>query len=362
MKKEVTDILKHGWQPEDEETHKRWVLKRHPVGQPTLDDFMLVEDLIPVPPPGKLLVRALYLSVDPFQRLVLNATPRNVEVVPLYGTVLGDVVGEVVKSNHPDFPDGAVVNSLLGWQNYATTDGKGHYIHNRAGMRIVDEDLGPLHTAASVLGRPGMTAYFSVMIECQPKPGDVMVVSTAAGAVGHLAGQIGKIHGATVIGITSTEEKMRFLTDDLGFDEAISYTQVNDMAAAIKRAAPKGVDIYYDNVGGPLADAVLSQLNPGGRVSYVGATEHYNQVEEDGQPWTWNMDKPMFIIHDYIDRYPEGRAQMAEWIKDGKLTYRDDIWDGIDQAPGAFLDLFKGGNIGKRLVRLNDTRLNGEPA
>ena len=184
---------------------------------------MLVEDVIPVPPPGKLLVRSLYLSVDPFQRLLLNATPRNAEVVPLYGVMLGDVVGEVVKSNHPEFKDGDVVNGVLGWQNYAITDGKGHYIHNRAGLWVVDESLGPLHTAASVLGRPGMTAYFSVTRECLPKPGDViMVVSTAAGAVGHLAGQIGKIMGATVIGITSTPEKIKFI-EDLGFDDAINY-------------------------------------------------------------------------------------------------------------------------------------------
>ena len=362
MKKEVSDVIVTGWQPETVETHKRWLLVNHPIGTPTTDDFKLVEDVVPAPAPGQLLVRSLYLSVDPFQRLVMNATPRNVEVVPLYGVMLGDIVGEVVKSHHPDFKDGDVVNGVLGWQNYALTRGIGHYIHNRSGLRVVDESLGPLNTAASVLGRPGMTAYFSVMLECKPKPGDVMVVSTAAGAVGHLAGQIGKIHGATVIGITSSDEKIRFITEEMGFDAGINYKQVNDMSAAIKRACPKGVDIYYDNVGGPMAEAVLSQLNPGGRASYVGSTDQYNTLEDDGSPWTWKMDKPMFIIHDYVEQYDEGRKAMSAWMKDGKLKYRDDIVDGLENAPEAFVGLFQGTNMGKRLVRLNETRLNGEPA
>lgn len=361
MSKAVTDVLKTGWQPEANETHQRWVLANHPIGTPTVDDFKFVEDVIPAPAPGQVLVRSLYLSVDPFQRLVMNATPRNVEVVPLYGVMLGDIVGEVVKSHHPNFKDGNVVNGVLGWQNYALTDGTGHYIHNRSGLRVVDESLGPLNTAASVLGRPGMTAYFSVMRECQPKPGDVMVVSTAAGAVGHLAGQLGKIHGATVIGITSSDAKIKFITEEMGFDAGINYKAVNDMSAAIKRACPNGVDIYYDNVGGPMAEAVLNQLNPGGRVSYVGATDQYNTLENDGSPWTWKMDKPMFIVHDYVDEYDQGRAAMSAWIKDGKLKYQDDIVEGLENAPSAFVGLFQGSNIGKRLVRITDTRLDGRP-
>ncbi|MEQ8510289.1 MAG: NADP-dependent oxidoreductase [Rhodospirillaceae bacterium] len=362
MQKPVSDVIVKGWQPETEETHQRWLLANHPSGAPSVDDFMMVEDVVPAPAPGQLLVRSLYLSVDPFQRLIMNATPRNVEVVPLYGVMLGDIVGEVVKSHHPDFKDGDVVNGVLGWQNYALTRGAGHYIHNRSGLRVVDESLGPLNTAASVLGRPGMTAYFSVMRECMPKPGDVMVVSTAAGAVGHLAGQIGKIHGATVIGITSSEEKISFLTEEMGFDAGLNYKAVNDIKAAVKRACPNGVDIYYDNVGGPMAEAILTQLNPGGRVTYVGSTEQYNTLEEDGSPWTWKMDKPMFIIHDYIEEYDAGRTAMSAWMNDGKLQYRDDIIDGLENAPEAFIGLFAGTNIGKRLVRVNRKRLNGENA
>ena len=361
MKKEVTDILISGWQPEDEERHKRWLLINHPVGMPTADDFMLVDDVVPAPPPGKLLVRGLYLSVDPFQRLILNSTPRNAEIVPLYGVMMGDVVGEVLKSNHSDFKDGDLVNGILGWQNYAITDGKGHYIHNRAGLRIVDESLGPISTAASVLGRPGMTAYFSVLRECLPKPGDVMVVSTAAGAVGHLAGQIAKIMGATVVGITSTESKIKFI-ESLGFDDAINYKEVNDLSSAVARKCPNGVDIFYDNVGGPMAEAVMKNMNDGWRASYVGVTQNYNDVDENGQPWKWQMDKPMFIVHDYVEEYEEGRRHMSNWIKEGKLKYRDDIVDGIENAPDAFFGLFEGTNIGKRLVRLNDKRLNGTKA
>ena len=361
MKKEVSEELITGWQPETIETHTRWLLVNHPLGMPALDDFMMVEDVIPAPPPNKLLVRGLYLSVDPFQRLILNSTSRNAEIVPLYGVMMGDVVGEVVKSNHPDFKDGDVVNGILGWQNYAITDGTGHYIHNRAGLRVVDESLGPLNTAASVLGRPGMTAYFSVMRECLPKPGDVMVVSTAAGAVGHLAGQIGKIMGATVIGITSTADKIKFI-EDLGYDDAINYKEVNDLSSAVQRVCPKGVDIFYDNVGGPMAEAVMINMNDGWRATYVGVTHNYNEVDENGQPWKWKMDKPMFIVHDYVAEYEDGRRQMSEWIKDGKLKYQDDIVDGIENAPEAFIGLFAGTNTGKRLVRMNQKRLNGEAA
>ena len=266
-----------------------------------------------------------------------------------------------MRSNNPNFNDGDLVNGVLGWQNYAITDTMGHYIHNRAGLRIVDESLGPIHTAASVLGRPGMTAYFSVLRECFPRKGDTMVVSTAAGAVGHLAGQIGKIMGANVVGITSTPEKVKFI-EELGFDDAINYKEVNNLASAVMRACPKGVDIFYDNVGGKMAESVLKNLNTEGRVSHVGVTQHYNQLDNNGKPWQWKMDKPMFIVHDYVKEYENARRQISQWLKDGRLKYRDDIIDGLEQAPDAFIGLFSGENIGKRLVRINKERLDGQKA
>ena len=188
-----------------------------------------------------------------------------------------------------------------------------------------------------------------------------MVVSTAAGAVGHLAGQIGKIMGANVVGITSTPEKVKFI-EELGFDDAINYKEVNNLASAVMRACPKGVDIFYDNVGGKMAESVLKNLNTEGRVSHVGVTQHYNQLDNNGKPWQWKMDKPMFIVHDYVKEYENARRQISQWLKDGRLKYRDDIIDGLEQAPDAFIGLFSGENIGKRLVRINKERLDGQKA
>ena len=357
----ASSALIKGWEPDRHEIHKRILLVRHPQGMPVDEDFKLVEGMVPVPPPGKLLVKTLYLSLDPFHRMVMNPTPRNAEVLPLYGVMIGDVVGHVVKSNHPNFSEHDIVNGVLGWQSHAITDGAGHYIHNASGLRKVDPSHGPVHSACGVLGRTGLTAYFSVVRECNPKKNDVMLVSTAAGAVGHLAGQIGKILGCTVIGLTSTEEKVKFLTDTLGYDDAINYKKVNDIGASIRRVCPRGIDIFYDNVGGHISDAAHSQLNSGGRVTYVGVTDNYNEVGESGEPFEWKMDRPsnlpgdktfMFNVHDYRDHNEDGREQLSRWINEGKLIYHADIWNGLENAPRAWIDMMNGGNMGKRVVQV----------
>jgi len=339
------------------ERHRRWLLKRRPVGMPSLDDFMLVEDLVPQPRPGRMLVRCIYLSLDPFQRTAINPNPRAVDMVPLYGVMLGDVVGEVVSSTLPGFEPGDIVNELLGWQNYATSDGQGHYIHNPSGARKVDPALGPISTAVGILGRSGLTAYFSVLRELKPRAGETMVVSSAGGAVGSIAGCIGKLMGCRVVGLTGTDAKVKFITEELGFDAGINYKQVNDLGAAVRRAAPKGVDMYYENVGGPIGEAVMKELNPGGRITIVGLMHHYNEVDENGEPWKWpyldwGYDQAPFVIHDYAKEEPEGLAQLSAWIKDGKLPYREDVVDGLENAPAAWIDLLQGGNLGKRIVRI----------
>ena len=341
------------------ELHRRWLLRNHPIGAPTVKDFKYVEDVVPAARPGHLLIRNLYLSVDPFQRLIMNATPRNVEVVPLFGVMLGDVVGEVIQSSHPEFKEGQVVNGVLGWESHSVSDALGHFIHNKTGLRVVDESLGPLHTAVSVLGRPGMTAYFSVLKECMPKNGDVMLVSTAAGAVGHLAGQIGRLHGAKVVGITSSNEKAHLLTNKLGFESAINYRECENLNAEIREHCPNGIDIFYDATGGKILDIALSHLNEGGRVSHIGVTSQYNKLEENGTPWIWNTDNPMFIVHDYVDEYDHARKELSNWVTQKSLSYIDDITIGFENAPDAFLGLFSGTNIGKSIVQLTDHRLSG---
>ena len=351
MGKEVSDILKQVSPIPASERHQRWLLKRHPVGEPKVGDFMFVDDVVPMPPPGKMLVRCIWLSLDPFQRLTWNATPRNAEVVPLYGTLLGDIVGEVMLSNHSDFQAGDIINEVLGWQNYALSDGRGHYIHNRAGARKIDPTLGPISTACGILGRTGLTVYFSITRDLVPKSGETMVVSSAAGAVGSLVVQVAKIMGVRVIGLTSTDEKCAWITE-LGCDEVINYKAVNNLSASIARAAPNGVDMYYDNVGGPIADAALGNLNPGGRVTRVGVSASYSEVNDDGTPWSWPGHQAMFIIHDHVPDYPEGLAQLSAWIKEDRLTYREDVVDGLDNALSGWLDMMTGGNRGKRIVRM----------
>ncbi|MSO64458.1 MAG: NADP-dependent oxidoreductase [Alphaproteobacteria bacterium] len=337
-----------------DERHWRWLLARRPIGRPQPDDFLFVEDMLPLPPPGKFLARVIYLSIDPKQRLLMNATPRFVELTPLYGTLFGMAVGEVILSNHPDFRAGDIVTDLFGWQSHAVADGKGHYSSNPHGTRKIDPAQGPISTALGVLGSGGLTAYFSVMRELKPRRGETMVVSSAAGNVGLVAGQIGKILGCRVIGLTSTDEKCATLVRDFGYDEAINYRRAADLAAAIRGAAPKGVDLYYDNVGGPIAAAVATTLNPGARVTLVGIIDNYNSIDEGGRPWHWPFSQTMkyFIIHDYHREYGEGLRYLSTWINEGRLRYREDIWEGLEKAPEALLDLFDGGNIGKRLIRV----------
>lgn len=336
------------------ERHRRCLLIRHPVGRPTPDDFLFVEDMVPMPPPGKFLVRVIWLSIDPKQRLLMNATPRIVEFVPLHGPMFGNAVGEVLISNHPDFGPGDIVNDLFGWQTHAVADGKGHYVSNPYGTRKVDPALGPISTALGVLGIGGLTAYFSVLRELRPKPGETIVVSSAAGNVGSVAGQIARIHGCRTIGLTSSDEKCAVLRREFGYDVAINYRAVPDLAAAIRQAAPRGVDMFYDNVGGRIAAALKECMASGGRITRVGVVEDYNKVDAAGRPWEWPFHEStsFFIVHDYHREYDAAIAEMARWMRAGQLRWREDIFEGLDRAPAALLDLFDGGNIGKRLVRV----------
>ncbi|MSO64528.1 MAG: NADP-dependent oxidoreductase [Alphaproteobacteria bacterium] len=337
------------------ERHRRWLLVRHPVGRATLDDFLFVDDILPLPPPGKYLVRVIWLSIDPKQRIMMNATPRFVELVPQHGPMFGFAVGEVMISNHPDYRPGDIVTDLFGWQSHAIADGKGHYVSNPYGTRKVDPSMGPISTAIGVLGHGGLTAYFSVLRELKPRAGETMTVSSAAGNVGLIAGQIGKIHGCRVIGLTSTDKKCAAIVEEFGYDDAINYRTTPDLAAAIRKLAPKGVDMYYDNVGGPIAAAVAKTMTAGARVTLVGVMDNYNSVNESGQSWNWPFKQTMsyFISHDYRSEFHIGLRDLSDWIKQGKLRYREDVVEGLENAPAALFDLFDGGNLGKRIVRVS---------
>ena len=351
MSKPVTGRLQAATVDTDE-SHRRWVLKSHPIGPPSSDNFLFVEDIVPQPPPGRMLVRCLWLSLDPFQRLTWNATPRNVQLTPLYGPLAGDIVGEVIQSNHPDFNPGDIVNELLGWQSHALSDGKGHYIHCPEGAYKVDTSLGPISTACHVLGRTGLTVYFSMTRELKPQPGETIVISTAAGAVGSLAVQVAKIFDCHVIGLTSTDEKYRWITEELGGDVAINYKTTGDLSEAIRAAAPNGVHMYYDNVGGPIAEAAAKNLTDNARITRVGVGSQYSSVNEDGTPWVYPIDQPMFYVHDYYTEHDQGLRAIAEWLNSGKLKYYEDVVDGLENAVRGWLDMMAGGNRGKPLVKI----------
>jgi hypothetical protein len=335
-------------------TNRQWLLKRRPAAMPSEDDFELVETTIPVPGDGEFVMRASVLSVDPYMRGRMRDVKSYVPPVQIGDVMTGASVGAVIASKHPEFKEGDIVEGRFGWQDYALSDGKS------AGARKVDPSLAPISTSLGVLGMPGMTAYFGLLEVGQPKEGETVLVSAASGAVGGLVGQIAKIKGCRTVGIAGGPEKCAYLTDELGYDATIDHRQAKDMkamAAAIGEAAPEGIDVYFDNVGGMTLDAVLTRINIHARIAICGMISEYNQTEQELAPrptralLVQRARMQGLIVFDWADRYPEGLVQMATWIKEGKIKYREDVIEGIENMPTAMLRLFTGQNFGKQLVR-----------
>jgi NADPH-dependent curcumin reductase CurA len=324
-------------------------LVARPRGYPRDSDFRLVEAPLPEPGPDQVLLRGLYLSLDPYMRGRMNDRKSYVPPFRLNEVLGGDVVGEVLRSNSAQFRPGDIVQGLAGWQEFAALPAKG--------LRKVDPSLAPISTAVGVLGMPGLTAYFGLLDVGQPKAGDTVVVSGAAGAVGSIVGQIAKIHGCRAVGIAGGADKVRHCMADLGYDAAIDY-KAEDVGAALDRLCPNGVDVYFDNVGGSISDAVVPRLNSFGRVALCGQISQYNLEKPEPGPrlWTQILIKQArvqgFLVFSYADRYREGAEKLAEWVKAGRLRYRETITDGIENAPRAFIGMLHGANTGKQLVRL----------
>jgi len=334
-----------------ETTNKQIVLAARPVGFPKPSDFKLVESPVPAPGPNQFVVRSLYLSVDPYMRSRINpggkSYARSVEVGEV---MVGGVVGEVEESNHAGFAAGEFVVGMFGWQEYAVSDG--------AGVRNVDPNLAPISTALGVLGLTGLSAYFGLLEIGKPQPGETVVVSGAAGAVGSIAGQIAKIQGCRVVGIAGSDEKVRWLTEGLGFDAAYNYKTVSSNYRKLLTLCPNGVDVYFDNVGGEITDAVIRLINVRARLVICGQISQYNlEKPEMGPRWLWALIVKQaraegFLVFQFADRSDEALRQMARWIQEGKVTYRENIVDGIENAPRAFIGMLKGENIGKQLVKI----------
>jgi hypothetical protein len=333
-------------------TNKQITLAVRPVGFPKESDFRLVEAPVTTPGPGQFLVQSLYLSVDPYMRGRMNAAKSYAPPVELGGVMVGGVVGQVVESHHPRFAAGEIVEGYFGWQQYALSDG--------VGARKVDPSLAPISTALGVLGMPGLTAYFGLLEIGKPQPGETVVVSGAAGAVGSLVGQIAKIQGCHVVGIAGTDAKARYVVEELGFDSAFNYKSARNYRAKLKTLCPQGVDVYFDNVGGAITDAVIPLLNVRARLVICGQISQYNlERPEMGPRWLWALIVKQaraegFLVFQFADRFEEGIRQMAQWLKEGKLKYRENIIEGLENAPRAFIGMLKGENIGKQLVKVAD--------
>jgi NADPH-dependent curcumin reductase CurA len=263
----------------------------------------------------------------------------------------GRVVGNVVASKHPEYREGDIILGPLGWQEYAVSDGRG--------VRKVDPTLAPISTALGVLGMPGMTAYFGLLEVGRPKPGETVVVSGAAGAVGSLVGQIAKIGGCRVVGIAGSDNKVDYVVNELGFDAAFNYKAVKDYYERLKELCPNGIDVYFDNVGGAITDSAFRLINLRAGVVICGQISQYNlEKPEVGPRFLWQLIMRRarvegFLVGDFSDKYDEGIKRMAEWIRAGKLKYSEEVVERIENAPEAFIGMLKGKNIGKQLVKVS---------
>ncbi|WP_316779151.1 NADP-dependent oxidoreductase [Pedobacter antarcticus] len=326
------------------------VLQQRPAGKPVLTDFEFQEEPVARPGKNELLLKTLYVSVDPYLRGRMSDAKSYVPPFKVGAPIQSGIVAEVTESNHPDFKKGNFVSGNLDWREMQVSDGKG--------LTVVDNDAASLSAYLGILGMTGLTAYLGLTEIGKPQKGETLVVSGAAGAVGSVVGQIGKILGCKVIGIAGSEKKLALLKDKFGFDEAINYKTTKDMNQAIKDAAPDGVDIYFDNVGGEISDAVLASINKFGRVPVCGAISLYNNTEVSVgprvQPILVKNSALMqgFIVSNFADKFPEAIKPLTAWLKEGKLNYTETIVEGFDQIPQAFIDLFEGKNEGKMIVKV----------
>ncbi|MCJ7467304.1 MAG: NADP-dependent oxidoreductase [Maribacter sp.] len=326
------------------------LLDKRPIGLPKSSDFKIIEEATPDIGDGQILLKTMYVSVDPYLRGRMNDVESYTPPFELHKPIVSAVIAEVLASKNSHFKKGAFVSGMLAW--------KEEQVSNGDGLVKVDETKAPLSAYLGVLGMTGMTAYLGLTEIGKPKKGETLLISGAAGAVGSVVGQIGKILGLHVVGIAGTDEKLDLLVTELGFDAAINYKKTPDMVEAIKGACPHGVDIYFDNVGGPISDAVLFTINTFARTIQCGAISVYNETSlpKSIPVHTFLVRKRAlmqgFIIFDYADKYPKALTQLTQWYQEGRLTYTETIREGFEAIPQAFIDLFKGANKGKMVVKI----------
>ena len=329
-------------------SNRQWILKKRPVGDIKPGDLELVEQPLPVPGPGQILVRTLYLSLDPTNRIWMSDMDQYMPPVEIGDVMRGGSIGIVEQSNNSDYKPGDVVSGIAGWQEYSVTD---------AATKVARGDA-PLLAYMSVLGMTGATAYFGLLDLGKPQPGETVVVSAAAGAVGSIVGQIAKLKGCRVVGIAGSDEKCRHLVRDFGFDACINYKKEN-IREALKRECPKGIDIDFENAGGDILDAIVEQINLKARIVLCGMISGYNDKEPRPGPSLVNVLMKRariegFIIIDYFPRLLEFYADMNKWVAEGKIKYDTTIVNGIENSLSALNMLFTGGNTGKLVVKMSE--------
>ena len=331
--------------------NRQWRLANRPAGLADANTFALSTAAAPTPAQGEALIRALYLSLDPTNRIWITDMPQYMPPVQIGEVMRGFGIGQVVTSTHPDLAPGDLVNGLLGWQDY-TIAGPGNPMQKLpAGLPV------PIPTLLNIAGVTGLTAYFGLIELGAPKAGETLVVSAASGAVGSVVGQIGKILGMRVVGITGGPEKCAYLIKELGFDAAVDY-RASDFLAQLEAATPNGIDIDFENVGGSIMDAVMHRMNLFSRLVLCGLISGYNEGETSPGDFTQLLMKRItvrgFIILDYVPRFAEGAAQLMQWAMTGKLKGRETIVDGLENAPTALNRLFDGDKMGKLMIKVAD--------
>ncbi|OAJ95196.1 NADP-dependent oxidoreductase [Vibrio bivalvicida] len=336
--------------------NRRIVLASRPTGAPVAENFRLEESEKPVPQQGEMLLRSVYLSLDPYMRGRMSDAKSYADPVALDEVMVGGTVCQVEASNHPDYEVGEWVLAFTGWQDYGISDGEG----------LIKMGKNPAHPsyALGVMGMPGFTAYMGLLDIGQPKAGDTLVVAAATGAVGSMVGQIGKLKGCRVIGVAGGEEKCRYAVEKLGFDLCLDH-KADDFEQQLAAACDQGIDIYFENVGGKVFDAVMPLLNTGARVPLCGLISQYNATSLPEGPDRMSMLMAQLLIKrikmqgfiifdDYGHRYGEFAADMGQWLAEGKIHYREHLVEGFDKAPEAFIGLLEGKNFGKLVIKTND--------
>ena len=335
-------------------SNRQILLANRPVGMPKASDFLLNETSIPTPVDGQVLCETLYLSLDPYMRGRMSPSKSYAKPVEINEVMTGGTVGKVIESRDPNLKAGDIVFGYGGWQDY--------WVHNGKTLKNVDPDIAPISTATGVLGMPGVTAYTGLLNIGKPKKGETVVVASACGPVGSVVGQIAKFKGARSVGIAGSKEKCKYATDKFQFDHCLNHKS-SEFSEELKQVCPEGIDVYFENVGGKVLDSVLPLLNDFARIPVCGIISAYNSTKLPSGP---NLMPSLmrsilvkrltfrgFIVWDFANQEKEALQQLAKWIKQGMLHYLEDIVDGLENAPEAFIGLFDGKNFGKLVVRVN---------